>query len=95
VNEKLVNIASYQCKAGDVVSLREKAKKQTRIQAALTIASQVGFPDWVGSGRQEVLGNSEISSRSAGISAGHQREPGRRVVFQVTHEPRLRVSPVS
>jgi small subunit ribosomal protein S4 len=47
VNEKLVNIASYQCKAGDVVSLREKAKKQTRIQAALTIAAQVGFPDWV------------------------------------------------
>src|SRR6202158_1888915 len=47
VNEKLVNIASYQCKAGDVVSLREKAKKQTRIQAALTIAAQVVFPDWV------------------------------------------------
>ena len=47
VNEKLVNIASYQCKAGDVVSLREKAKKQTRITAALTIAAQVGFPDWV------------------------------------------------
>jgi small subunit ribosomal protein S4 len=47
VNEKLVNIASYQCKAGDVISLREKAKKQTRITAALTIASQVGFPDWV------------------------------------------------
>src|ERR1700728_2077751 len=47
VNEKLVNIASYQCKAGDVVSLREEAKKQTRIQAALTIAAQVGFPDWV------------------------------------------------
>jgi len=47
VNDQLVNIASYQCKAGDVVSLREKAKKQTRIQAALTIAAQVGFPDWV------------------------------------------------
>src|SRR5450631_868892 len=46
-NEKLVNIASYQCKAGDVISLREKAKKQTRITAALTIAAQVGFPDWV------------------------------------------------
>jgi small subunit ribosomal protein S4 len=47
VNEKLVNIASYQCKAGDVISLREKAKKQIRITAALTIAAQVGFPDWV------------------------------------------------
>ena len=47
VNDKLVNIASYQCKAGDVINLREKAKKQTRVQAALTIATQVGLPDWV------------------------------------------------
>ena len=47
VNEKLVNIASFQCKAGDVIVLREKARKQTRVQAALTVAAQVGFPDWV------------------------------------------------
>ena len=47
VNDKLVNIASYQCKAGDVINLRERAKKQTRVTAALTIAAQVGFPDWV------------------------------------------------
>src|SRR5579859_965988 len=47
VNGKLVNIASYQCKAGDVIGLREKAKKQTRVTAALTVATQVGFPDWV------------------------------------------------
>ena len=47
VNGKLVNIASYQCKAGDVINLREKAKKQIRVQAALTVAAQVGFPDWV------------------------------------------------
>ena len=47
VNEQLVNIASYQCKAGDVVGLREKAKKQTRVQAALAIATQAGLPDWV------------------------------------------------
>jgi small subunit ribosomal protein S4 len=30
-----------------VVGLREKARKQTRVTAALTIATQVGFPDWV------------------------------------------------
>ena len=47
VNDKLVNIASYQCKAGDVINLREKAKKQTRVASALAIAAQVGFPDWV------------------------------------------------
>ena len=47
VNEQVVTIASYQCKAGDVINLREKAKKQTRVQAALAVAAQVGFPDWV------------------------------------------------
>ncbi len=34
-------------KAGDTIKLREKAQKQTRVAAALTIAAQVGFPDWV------------------------------------------------
>jgi small subunit ribosomal protein S4 len=47
VNEGVVTIASYQVKAGDVVQIREKAKKQLRIQGALTVAQQVGFPDWV------------------------------------------------
>jgi small subunit ribosomal protein S4 len=47
VNGELVNIASYQCKAGDVVAIREAAQKQLRIQAALQIKSQVGFPEWV------------------------------------------------
>jgi small subunit ribosomal protein S4 len=47
VNGELVNIPSYQCKAGDVVAVREKSQKQARIAAALAIAGQVGFPDWV------------------------------------------------
>jgi small subunit ribosomal protein S4 len=47
VNGEKVTIASYQCKAGDVVAVREKAQKQLRIQTALQIKSQVGFPAWV------------------------------------------------
>jgi small subunit ribosomal protein S4 len=47
VNGEKVTIASYQCKAGDVISVREKAQKQLRIQTALQIKSQVGFPAWV------------------------------------------------
>ncbi len=47
VNGDVVTIASYQVKAGDVVSIREKARKQLRIQSALQIASQVGLPEWV------------------------------------------------
>ena len=47
VNGEVVNIASYQVSAGDVVAVREKAQKQLRIQTALQIKSQVGFPSWV------------------------------------------------
>src|SRR5579871_5045464 len=47
VNEQPVTIASYQCKAGDVIQVREKARKQLRIQSALSVAQQVGLPDWV------------------------------------------------
>src|SRR5215212_10978419 len=42
VNEKVVSIASYQCKAGDVVQIREPKRKQLRIQGALAVAQQVG-----------------------------------------------------
>src|SRR6266849_7721995 len=41
VNEKPVTIASYQVKAGDVVQVREKSRKQLRIQAAMSVAQQV------------------------------------------------------
>ena len=47
VNGETVNIPSYQCKGGDVIALRDKAQKQARIQQALQIRSQIGFPDWV------------------------------------------------
>lgn len=47
VNEKVVNIPSYQVKAGDTISVRDRAKQQTRVKAALEIAGQVGFPEWV------------------------------------------------
>jgi small subunit ribosomal protein S4 len=47
VNDGVVTIASYQCKAGDIITVREKAKKQLRIQSAMQIATQVGLPEWV------------------------------------------------
>jgi len=42
-----VNVASYQCNAGDDIEVREHAKTQGRIANALQIATQSGFPDWV------------------------------------------------
>ena len=47
VNGQVVNIPSFQVKAGDVVAVREKAKKQVRIQEALSLATQIGLPSWV------------------------------------------------
>src|SRR6187399_2498837 len=47
VNGQAVTIASYQVKAGDIIEIREKAKKQLRIAGALSVAQQVGLPEWV------------------------------------------------
>lgn len=47
VNNELINIPSYQVSPGDVLAIREKAKKQQRIVDALTVTEQYGFPSWV------------------------------------------------
>lgn len=47
VNGIVVNIASYQVRNGDVIAVREKSKKQVRIQEALALAEQIGMPSWV------------------------------------------------
>ncbi|MAD91392.1 MAG: 30S ribosomal protein S4 [Gammaproteobacteria bacterium] len=56
VNGKVVNIPSAQLKAGDSVIIRDKAKKQLRIQSALEIAGQVGLPDWVNVDTKKMVG---------------------------------------
>ena len=47
VNGSPVNIPSYSVKAGDVVGIREKSKKQVRIAESLALAEQIGFPAWL------------------------------------------------
>jgi len=47
VNGKIVNIPSYVVSASDVVSVRERSRKQARIAESLALAEQIGFPDWV------------------------------------------------
>jgi small subunit ribosomal protein S4 len=47
VNGKAVNVSSYQISPEDVISVREKARKQLRIQSAVALAEQYGFPEWV------------------------------------------------
>jgi len=47
VNNKVVNIPSYQVKANDVITIREKAKKQTRITDSINLAKTRGIADWI------------------------------------------------
>ena len=47
VNGVAVNIPSYHVLPEDVITVREKSRKQLRIQDALTAAEQIGLPDWV------------------------------------------------
>ena len=47
VNGQKVNIASFRIQEGDVVGLREKSKKQLRVQTALQLAAQRGEVEWM------------------------------------------------
>jgi small subunit ribosomal protein S4 len=47
VNGRVVNIPSYSVKPNDIVAIADKARKQVRIQDALTVAEQLGMPEWV------------------------------------------------
>jgi small subunit ribosomal protein S4 len=47
VNGAIVNIPSYVVSPDDVVSVRERSRKQARISEAMALAEQIGFPGWV------------------------------------------------
>lgn len=47
VNNKVVNIPSYQVKPNDVITIREKAKKQTRITDSINLAKTRGIAEWI------------------------------------------------
>ncbi len=47
VNGRIANIASLRVKPGDTITVHDKAKQQTRIQEAISLAEQINFPAWV------------------------------------------------
>lgn len=47
VNGKVVNVPSYQLKAGDVVTVREKSRKGPQILQAIESAQRRGLPEWL------------------------------------------------
>jgi small subunit ribosomal protein S4 len=56
VNGQTVNIPSYSVKPGDNVAVREKAKKQLRILAALDLAKQREPAEWVEVNEKQLSG---------------------------------------
>jgi small subunit ribosomal protein S4 len=56
VNGQVVNVPSFTVKAEDEVSVREKAKKQARIIAALELAEQREKPTWIEVNNKEMSG---------------------------------------
>ena len=61
VNGAKVNIASFSVSAGDVISLREKAKKQLRVQSALQLAAQRSESSWVNVNSEKMEGTFTVS----------------------------------
>lgn len=47
VNDRVVNIPSFQVSPDDKVAVRKTAQRQLRVKDALNVADQVGFPEWL------------------------------------------------
>lgn len=56
VNGKSVNIPSFEVSPNDEIRIRERSKKQLRIQDALNVAEQYGLPDWVEVDTKKMVG---------------------------------------
>jgi len=69
VNGQTVNIPSMQVKTGDVVSVREKARKQVRIAEALSLAENVGMPGWVSVDSKKMEGTFKAVPERSEIAA--------------------------
>jgi small subunit ribosomal protein S4 len=69
VNGQVVNVASYQVQAGDVVAVREKAKNQLRIKAALDLAAQRAPVEWVEVDAGKMEGTYKAAPERSDLSA--------------------------
>jgi small subunit ribosomal protein S4 len=56
INGKKVNIPSYLVKTGTVVELKEKSKKNLKINAALDAVNRRGIPEWLESNKETLKG---------------------------------------
>ncbi|PAV27323.1 SSU ribosomal protein S4P [Tamilnaduibacter salinus] len=69
VNDKAVNIPSYQVQPGDVVTVREKAKNQLRIKGALEVAANRAPVEWIDVDSNKMTGTYKAVPERAELSA--------------------------
>lgn len=69
VNDRKVNIPSYQVKAGDVISVADKAQKQLRIKASAEFAEQQGISDWLEVDSKKLTGTFKARPERSDLSA--------------------------
>ncbi|EKO3558381.1 30S ribosomal protein S4 [Vibrio metschnikovii] len=69
VNGSVVNVPSFNVAANDVVAIREKAKKQSRIKAALEVAEQREKPTWIEVDASQMEGTFKRKPERSDLSA--------------------------
>ena len=69
VNGQTVNIPSYNVEAGDVISIRDKAKSQLRIKSALELAAQRAVCEWVDVDASKMEGTYKSAPERSELSA--------------------------
>jgi small subunit ribosomal protein S4 len=56
VNGRKLNIPSYQVRPNDIVAVADRSRQHLRVQAAIELAKQRGFPEWVDVDVKELKG---------------------------------------
>ncbi|PCI70548.1 MAG: 30S ribosomal protein S4 [Piscirickettsiaceae bacterium] len=69
VNGCKVNIPSFQVKPNDVIEVKESAKSQTRIKAALDFVEQRGLPEWIDLDPKKMQGIFKVMPERSDLSA--------------------------
>jgi small subunit ribosomal protein S4 len=69
VNGATLNIPSAMVKPNDVVSVRDSARTQARIQDALNLAEQNGYPSWVSVDKTKMEGTFKSLPERSDIAA--------------------------
>ena len=86
LNGVTANIPSMQVKSGDLVTVRDKAKKQVRIVEAMSLAQQGNFPE-LGVDRRDQDGRHvQVDAGAQRDRRRHQRVADRRALLAVNRE---------